>query len=53
MKDHFAFAAPLPVLGLVAENLILRRYMRNLLAHRNDILKQVAESEKWKMFLPA
>ncbi len=52
MRDVFIFAAPLPVLGLIAERLLLRRYMRNLLAHRNDILKQVAESEQWKKLLP-
>ncbi|MGI4756205.1 MAG: SRPBCC family protein [Janthinobacterium lividum] len=52
MRDRFAFAAPLPVLGLIAEKLVLRRYMQNLLAHRNDVLKQVAESEQWRSLLP-
>lgn len=53
MKDRFVFAAPLPILGLIAEKLVLRRYMHNLLTHRNDILKQVAESDQWKALLPA
>ena len=53
MKDRFVFSAPLPVLGLIAEKLVLNRYMRNLLTHRNDILKRVAESEQWKALLPA
>lgn len=44
MKDLFIFAAPVPVLGLIAENLVLKHYMLNLLKHRNAILKQVAES---------
>jgi hypothetical protein len=29
------------------------RYMRNLLTHRNAILKQVAESHQWVKFLAA
>ncbi len=53
MKDLFVFAAPLPVLGLLAEKLVLRRYMRDLLTRRNEILRQVAESEQWKALLPA
>jgi len=44
MKDIFVFAAPLPVLGLIAERLILRRYMRALLYERNAALKAIAES---------
>lgn len=34
MKDVFRFAAPWPVLGLLAEVVILRRYMRALLRER-------------------
>ncbi|MFN2974730.1 SRPBCC family protein [Terriglobus aquaticus] len=52
MKDRFVFAAPVPVLGLLAEKLVLRRYMTNLLAQRNAILKQVAESDRWRTLLP-
>ncbi|WP_419805678.1 SRPBCC family protein [Terriglobus sp.] len=52
MTDRFVLAAPLPVLGLIAEKLVLRRYMRNLLTHRNELLKQVAEADQWKSFLP-
>src|SRR5947208_3006607 len=35
MKDVFRFAAPLPVLGLLAEAAFLGRYMRALLHERN------------------
>ncbi len=52
MRDRFIFMAPLPILGLIAEKLVLRRYMRNLIAHRNELLKQVAESEQWRALLP-
>ena len=53
MKDRSVFAAPIPVLGLIAEQLVLRRYMHNLLVHRNEIIKQVAESGQWETFLQA
>ena len=52
MKDHFVFAAPIPILGRLAEILILKRYMANLLEHRNLVLKQVAESDRWVDLLP-
>jgi hypothetical protein len=51
MRDRFTFAAPLPVLGKIAERLFLRSYMERFLRNRNQILKQVAESEKWRDFL--
>jgi len=43
MKDVFRFAAPLPVLGRLAEVVFLRRYMQALLSERNAVLKQIAE----------
>ena len=52
MKDRFIFAAPLPLLGLLAEKLVLERYMQKFLVHRNAILKQVAESDQWRKLLP-
>ena len=51
MTDRFVFAAPMPVLGLMAERLVLRRYMRELLVHRNEVLRRVAESEEWRGLL--
>ena len=53
MIDHFRIAAPLPVLGLIAEKLFLRRYMRSLLLERNAVIKRVAESDEWRRYLPA
>jgi ligand-binding SRPBCC domain-containing protein len=50
MRDRFTFAAPLPVLGQIAERLFLRAYMDRFLRHRNQILKQVAESDRWRDF---
>jgi ligand-binding SRPBCC domain-containing protein len=51
MKDVFCFAAPLPVLGRLAEVMFLRRYMRTLLHERNVVLKQIAESADWQRYL--
>jgi ligand-binding SRPBCC domain-containing protein len=52
MKDVFRFAAPLPVLGRVAEVLFLRRYMQVLLHERNVVIQQIAESDEWRKYLP-
>lgn len=52
MKDLFSIAAPLPLLGPLAETLFLRRYMLSLLRERNAVIKRVAESDKWKQYLP-
>jgi len=52
MKDVFYFSAPLPVLGRIAETLVLRRYMQKLLHERNLIVKQIAESDEWRKYLP-
>jgi ligand-binding SRPBCC domain-containing protein len=51
MTDVFRFAAPLPVLGKIAEMTVLRRYMTNLLRERNDAIKQIAESGDWQRYL--
>ncbi len=52
MKDRLTFAAPLPVLGRIAEQLFLTRYMERFVRRRNEVLKQVAESDRWSDFLP-
>jgi ligand-binding SRPBCC domain-containing protein len=43
MRDVFAFAAPLPVLGRIAEIAFLGSYMRKLLRERNAEVKRAAE----------
>lgn len=52
MRDVFEFAAPLGVLGRVAERAVLTRYLRRLLEVRNREIKAVAESEAWRRFVP-
>ena len=51
MRDVFCFAAPLPVLGRVAEIVVLRRYMQALLRERNAVIRDVAEGGKWQRYL--
>jgi ligand-binding SRPBCC domain-containing protein len=51
MTDVFRFAAPLPILGKIAEIVVLRRYMTNLLRERNDAIKRIAESPEWRRYL--
>ena len=46
-------AAPLPILGPLAEILFLRRYMLMLLRERNTVIQQIAESSDWQRYLPA
>lgn len=43
MTDVLVFAAPLGVLGRIAEVLVLRRYMARLLAARARVIKSAAE----------
>jgi len=53
MEDVYRFAAPLPLLGRLAEILVLRRYMQGLLRERSAVIKEIAESEKWRRLLPS
>jgi len=52
MRDVFCFAAPLGMLGRLAEFAVLRRYMRTLLRERNSAIRQIGESQEWKKCLP-
>lgn len=52
-EDRLDFAAPLQLLGRIAEALVLRRYMRGFLRERNAYIKRVAESDEWRKYLKA
>ncbi|HKO56037.1 MAG TPA: SRPBCC family protein [Thermoanaerobaculia bacterium] len=43
MRDVLAFSAPLGLLGLIAERLVLRRYMTRLLTMRAAVIKDECE----------
>jgi ligand-binding SRPBCC domain-containing protein len=53
MLDVFDFDSPLGPLGRIADALVLTRYMRRFLARRNEVLRQVAESDEWRALLGA
>lgn len=46
--DIFDYQSPLGILGQAADVLFLKNYMTNLLKQRNSIIKEFAESDKWK-----
>jgi len=52
MRDVFDFAAPLGIAGRFAEFLFLTRYMRRLLVIRNALIKETAETDQWRRYLP-
>ncbi|QEH40091.1 SRPBCC family protein [Chitinophaga sp. XS-30] len=51
MMDIFEFAAPYSIFGKWFEKIYLKRYMTRLLQQRNKIIKEYAESEKWRVIL--
>jgi ligand-binding SRPBCC domain-containing protein len=52
VRDVFEFRAPFGPVGWAAERLFLVRYMRRFLDARLHMLKQLAESDEWRAFVP-
>ncbi|MEM7367697.1 MAG: SRPBCC family protein [Bacteroidota bacterium] len=52
MKDEFDYTAPMGWLGRIADRLFLEAYMRRFLEIRNQEIKQIAESDRWRQLLP-
>jgi ligand-binding SRPBCC domain-containing protein len=48
MTDIFDYKSPLRILGKMADKIFLKKYITDLLTQRNRIIKEFAESEKWK-----
>ena len=48
MMDIFDYKSPLGFLGKIADKLFLKNYMTKLLSERNQIVKEFAETDKWK-----
>lgn len=53
MKDIFTFEAPYGIIGKVTCKLFLTNYMKKLLQQRNAVIKEYAETGKWKTILPS
>jgi len=51
MKDLFDYKAPLGLLGKLADLLFLEKYMTDFLDKRNAVIKEFAETEKWRELL--
>lgn len=51
MKDTFTYESPYGILGRLFNKLILTKYLTKLLAQRNNIIKEFAETEKWRSLL--
>ncbi|TXD48314.1 SRPBCC family protein [Polaribacter sp. IC073] len=51
VKDIFEYHSPLGFLGRIADFLFLKRYMTNFLKERNEVLKEFAETDKWKKII--
>ena len=49
--DLFDFEAPYGNLGKLFSKLYLTKYLRRLLEQRNNVIREYAESDKWKFIL--
>lgn len=51
MTDNFIYQSPLGLLGKLVDTIFLKNYMTRLLTTRNLLIKEYAETEKWKEVL--
>ena len=51
MKDKLLLEAPFGFIGKLATGIFLKNYIRSLLIHRNEVIKQHAESGEWRKIL--
>lgn len=51
VEDAFDFKSPMWLLGKIADAVVLKRYMRDLLVRRARELKMAAESDAWRAYL--
>ena len=49
--DRFEFESSFGILGHIVNRLFLTKYMRRFLIHRNQVLKNLAESEDWRKYV--
>jgi len=52
MIDEFNYQSRGGPVGWLLENSFLTAHLRRILAERNKVIKQVAESDEWKSYLP-
>ena len=51
MKDVFRFQSPFGYIGKLFDKILLTNYLKKLLITRNNIIKEYAETTKWKLVL--
>lgn len=51
MIDLLNFETPYGMLGKIANRIFLRSYLEKLLTRRNAVIKEYAETQKWKTIL--
>lgn len=51
MIDYFDYESPFCIIGKIADSIILKSYMTQLLTNRNEMIKEFAETDKWKQVL--
>ncbi len=51
MKDVFEFQSPFGFLGVLIDKYVLTNYLTMFLIERNNLIKEFAESNKWKSIL--
>lgn len=51
MKDIFEFQSPFGFAGKLFDKIILTRYLTKFLIERNKMIKEFAETDKWKSVL--
>jgi ligand-binding SRPBCC domain-containing protein len=51
MTDIFQFQSPMGLAGKLFDKFFLKKYLQNFIAKRNRVIKEYAESDKWKMLL--
>ena len=51
MSDVFRFEAPYVILGKVFDKFVLKSYLTKFLLKRNTLMKEYAETTKWKSVL--
>lgn len=51
MTDIFEYRSPMGIMGGLFNQLVLTRYLKKFLMERNAIIKEYAETDKWKSIL--
>ncbi len=51
LVDIFDYTSPFGPVGHIFDFLILENYMQELLTKRNEVIKTIAESNRWKEFI--